>query len=257
MKRFYPIFLAFLTLMALPACAGSPIPGPAIGPGYHGTYRYKMTVCVDTPEGQKCGSAVREVFARDSTQQVVPGIGKGGCVTSVKGEAVVVDLGQRGKLFALLKDGRGSTDMAADLPAYTFPILGSPGGCLKDNIKHYENLEAKGPVDLQFHPLMVAFKDMTDPTSVQYVYGVEEYNEKSPGGGYDRLWRVKEDNFEKLFGKGVKLNSVTLEMTDEPVTRGVLKQLPSFNDSKHYMEWFNSLKYGNPLQVGPSDYYKK
>lgn len=59
-----------------------------------------MTITVDTPEGLKSGSAVREVFVQ--YQPGFMGVQAGGHAT-LRGEAVEVDLGARGKLFALMR----------------------------------------------------------------------------------------------------------------------------------------------------------
>ena len=70
-----------------------------------GSWRYRMVVVVETPEGEKVGQAVRQVNAqrsisilRDNAQRTY---------VSVIGEAVVVDLGKYGYLFALM-DSEGS-----------------------------------------------------------------------------------------------------------------------------------------------------
>ena len=69
----------------------------------HGSWNYKLTLVVQTPEGQVVGSAVRKVSAyRDPIiLQFLPSSSY--AHADVKGEAVVVNLGQRGVLFALLK----------------------------------------------------------------------------------------------------------------------------------------------------------
>ena len=64
-----------------------------------GTIRYRITVTVDTPSGPIKGSAVREVRVIDTPtfglDTVTPDM-------HMRGEAAVVDLGQRGLLFAWL-----------------------------------------------------------------------------------------------------------------------------------------------------------
>lgn len=66
------------------------------------TIRYRLTLAVNTPEGIKTGSGVIEV----TYAKAVRLLGSSAEITTgVKGEAVVVDLGKRGILFALLKEG--------------------------------------------------------------------------------------------------------------------------------------------------------
>ena len=54
------------------------------------------------------------------------------------------------------------------------------------------------------YPYFVRFKDIKDPKSVE---------------------QVDPDNLAKSFGTGVKLKSLTVQMTDEPVTVGIEKRL--------------------------------
>ena len=85
-------------------------------PGSGAAYRYRLTLDVETPEGAKTGSSVIEVRTWETHFE--------GKRTNheVRGQAVVVDLGARGLLFALLagrgeNGGLGSVDHAAYLPA--------------------------------------------------------------------------------------------------------------------------------------------
>src|SRR5690348_1790200 len=62
------------------------------------TYRYKLTVVVDTPEGPRTGCAVREVTAY-SEPHFLPQAG--GTSVKASGEAVIVDL-PNGKMLVVL-----------------------------------------------------------------------------------------------------------------------------------------------------------
>ncbi|MEZ0260944.1 MAG: hypothetical protein ACAH80_08040, partial [Alphaproteobacteria bacterium] len=183
-----------------------------------GTWRYKMTVTVATPEGIKTGSAVREVAVQlvpQITPEMKPSI-------TLAGEAVIVDLGERGILFALLK-GYKMTDHAKVLPFYVFPSAAVP--LEKDGLSFYSSLKA-GPkeVEPQFYPMFVHFRDTKDPKTVESLIEMEE----CPGRhAWPEPLCVKANHFEAMFGKGVYLKSVTLEMTDEAVTLGRLETLLS------------------------------
>ncbi len=168
----------------------------------HGSWNYKLTLVVDTPEGQVVGSAVRKVSAqRDPIiLQWIPASGYGHA--GVKGEAVVVDLGQRGVLFALLK---GNEDMAKGDALYmVFNEFPHEGGTTSKGIRYYRSLEGKKQLTFDNLPMLVRFRDMNDPKSVEL---------------------VDPNDLEKAFGKGVKLVSATLEMTDEGVTKGNIERL--------------------------------
>jgi hypothetical protein len=65
------------------------------------TWRYKITIEIETPEGIKTGSAVREVRAWKNAAKIInPDVAP--IEYEVIGEAVVVDLGKRGVLFGLI-----------------------------------------------------------------------------------------------------------------------------------------------------------
>ncbi|MBM3616925.1 MAG: hypothetical protein FJX23_00075 [Alphaproteobacteria bacterium] len=209
-------------------CLSAMLLSGCVGFGYSDTYNYRLTVKVETPEGIKSGSAVRKVTSRDNTSQhnLIVGL-SGGCSFRTKGEAVVVDLGTRGKVFAIL-GGSDPSNEAARLVYHTFENPHGPGGqCLKPAIKYYSNLKAKADLPVYLHPTFVTFADMNDPASAKYVYGVEPIKDKR--GKPLISWRerqVKEDNFAAFFGEGVKLHSITIEMTDDSVTEGIDKELP-------------------------------
>lgn len=160
-----------------------------------GSWRYKMTVTVETPEGIKTGSAVREITVKTGPA-LTP---ESHAIVEVKGEAVVVDLGQHGTLFTLL-DG----DDAYRVVFNVFPFGG--GGTTREGVEYYSHLKnAKASlVEKKNIPTMVTFKDIKDPKSVIAV---------------DRA------NLAGTFGTGVTLKDVTIEMTDEDMTWDVGKYL--------------------------------
>ncbi len=184
-----------------------------------GSWNYKVTVNVETPEGIKSGSAVRKVSF--VTQPIsLPDVGNP--AQDQKGEAVVVDLGERGLLFAPM-----NTD---DYHAVFAAFPHKKGGTTRSGIRYYRSLAPTEPVEmpLRVMPLLVKFKDIDNPKTVEavMVMGREEKPDV-PRDEQDIV--VKIDRFEKLFGKGVKLQSITIEMTDEPVTWGIEKYLPWLN----------------------------
>lgn len=198
-----------------------------------GTWRYKMTVAVETPEGLKTGSAVREISNSDSslafelTQSVNPG--------ELKGEAVVVDLGSRGKLFALLSGYKRGPDYAEDVVFDVFPYDG--GYSTAAGIRHYRSLkDAKATLTPTDYPVLVMFKDIKDPKTVTSVLEMETENQ-----GYPKQFRIKADHFEELFGKGVKLKEITIEMTDEKVTWGIVDQYLLQDFWERFRQWMISM----------------
>ena len=200
------------------------------------SWRYKITVTVETPEGEVSGSAVREM----SNSKPIIDLPDVGNPANMRGEAVVVDLGERGVLFALIGDG-------SDLEFYgTFPTP-NDGGSTPEGIKYYALLPVGTKADLgtDRYIKLVTFTDMDDPKSVALVYGkgVCAWAKEPPAecegvmksGTYTAVNR-----FEELFGEGVRLKGITLEITDEPVTWGVVDEwLPKTFKTEIKDNWRN------------------
>lgn len=185
-----------------------------------GTWRYKMTVNVDTPEGMKSGSAVREVtFKKDKSRnlQAVPDV-------SVKGEAVVVDLGKRGLVFATMKGYKSEQDYADQVVYAAFPLPADKRGYL---IPYYRDLkDAKATLTPTNYPVLVTFTDPGNPKTVMPLLSMET------DGKHPVTYLIKTDHCEELFGQGVNIHSIEMEMTDQPITWGIEQWLP----------WLSALK---------------
>jgi hypothetical protein len=140
--------------------------------------KYLTTITIETPEGTKQASGVREARW----------YGKG--YANFDGEAIVVDLGQRGVLFALPDTNSGYGISYHDI--VTFPLRDKPP------------IGVKYTLEPERYPSLVKFKNLNDPASSVTANG----------------------HMEELFGTGVRLKEITLETTTEPVTRILEKWLP-------------------------------
>ncbi len=216
-----------------------------------GTWRYKIIVNVDTPEGLKSGYAVREMS--NSRSKVELNLPQSIHPAKVKGEAVVVDLGKRGKLFALMSGYKYGPDHASTILYDVFPS--ESGGNSAAGIRFYRDLkEAHAVMTPEQYPMLVMFKDISDPKTVTPVMVIERDVSK----GWTQVeYKIKSDNFEKIFGTGVKLKEIIIEMTEEPVTWGVREVRPSYGPETGFMDWFKGLPYGDPRKIMPSDFYKE
>jgi hypothetical protein len=208
------------------------------GSKHYPDYRYRLSVEVDTPEGVKRGSSVIEVSTYVSGKYTIPDPGK--LFTKVRGDAVTVDLGTRGVMFALLRS-EYSVDWAAGVLSSVTPdpvLDPGPDQDKTGNVQlapdkddrysgldmHMKNiLKSKGVYDVpryyntilsrpkpgdahppSYYPIMVTFKDMSDPKSVT---------------------KVDPDALSATFGKGVSLKRITVERTQDPVTTGIQRRL--------------------------------
>ncbi len=160
--------------------------------------RYKMSIEVETPEGVKTGFAVREMgLSNNSVMR--PAVGQ------LRGEAVAVDLIGGQTLFALLTGTHGDVDYAMQIGGRAEVWGKSPGEPNKGPVELYPKapdtigLKRSDPL-----PMLVRFRDISDPTSVE---------------------RVDPDDLASSFGPGVWLKRITIEVTDDPVTTGIERRL--------------------------------
>ena len=217
------------------------------------SWKYKMTVVVETPEGDYSGSAVRQI-----TNSVPPiDLPDAGNPADLKGEAVVVDLGERGVLFAILTDDtRRQFYRAFPLPGKT----NSAGATTAEGIRYHNNLPigAKGKINMDEHRTkFVTFIDMDNPKSVTPVLTwILNRAKNHPRGGY---YEIKENRIEEIFGEGVRIKDITIEITNDPIEWGIVDQhLPKgfqdmldnwaelSNKEKHRIGSLNGFKQGEP-----------
>ena len=174
---------------------------------YFEPIRYRLTVNVETQYGIKAGSSVIETIWD-----------RGLSGATVHGEAVAVDLPNGQVLFVLLRTAN-DVDWASRVPGVQIPKdqtpptnadereaeVGRQVAWLRANREVHYLWGGSVPKDqAQYLPYFVRFKDVKDPKSVEL---------------------VDPDNLAKSFGAGVKLKSLTVQMTDEPVTMGIEKRL--------------------------------
>ena len=194
------------------------------------TVRYRLTLEAQVDGEPRTGSGVIEVtYAKQSRFA-----GQRPGIETFRGEAVVLDLGQRGALFGLLT---ADTDARSVPETIILRAFGFPGGVLPGpvdaGLRQLQHLSGSRELPLTSLPLLVRFRDLNDPMTVE---------------------RVDPLNIGKSFGAGARLIRATLEIvpagiwplnslgiTGEPITRGVYQRLP----------WLEALK-GNYLHGGGS-----
>lgn len=173
--------------------------------------RYRMTVVIDTPDGERSGSSVIEasISQGPSFGPDAPGISHG-----LKGEAIAVELPGGKVMFALLapQDGSDPTGYHVYLferavkrdPAlaaqFDPTVLGDWRQFWPEVRRRKLGIELRQPD----YPMLVTFGDMGDPTSVKL---------------------VDPDDLAATFGEGVSLKRITVQITDDPVTTGIEQRL--------------------------------
>lgn len=115
----------------------------------------------------------------------------------LKGEAVILDMGNGRTAYFVLKD-------------YVHDILNgydvAPSAGSVDETSFDKLRAASGVIDVprKRYPKIAAFKNETDPTTV---------------------YEVDPDDFAAAFGPGVELKGLTLELVDEPATNRIKDRL--------------------------------
>ncbi len=182
------LVLLFLILTLLAACSKT----------Y--SWNQKLTVTVMTPAGEVSASSVVEVTKVSSTGKFILPEARG-VKSKLRGEAVVLEVTPGKYLFVLL-------DGVDDLAHFVFPQIpyehsSEFGRWARQIAKH----RGSGIVPREKYPLMVTFEDAGDPASVR---------------------SVNPDDLASRFGPGVSLAELTLDITDEPTTRGPVERVLSW-----------------------------
>lgn len=160
-------------------------------------YRFKMTIEVETPEGNRSGSSVYEVTAQN-LHALSPD--EADRRWSTKGEAVAVDLPGGVTLFGLLKTGAMHGDMASLSMAALDPAFNNDVVESAERIATGQGIISPAIVKQSDYPMLVWFRDVKDPRSVLQV------------DPYDLV---------ASFGAGYRLKSITVQLTNEPVSTGI------------------------------------
>jgi hypothetical protein len=205
------------------------------GCGRSAIYRYKLTLSLDTPDGVKTGFNVVEVNYFEVS------IPARGVAHKISGQGIYIDLGPgRRPLIALLTSARRQDQAAKDIrwdedvPTRIFVRQCLGLGANYDRIDAATAINGCttpfeiSPSDL---PDLVTFDDVNDPNSVRM---------------------VEPDHLNASLGPGVSWLSMTLEATDEPLSKGIDKKLPWLNDD-HVIIQISGTKdfHGLPIVVNP------
>jgi hypothetical protein len=212
------VVLLILCAAALCACQGR-----------SATYRYKLTLSLDTPDGAKTGFNVVEVDYRTIS---IPEQGEPHKTT---GRALYVDLGPgRRPLIALLTHIRRADERPNDIHwLEDDPIRILARVCLDvtaiyswiDVASKFDACKRPFPITTADLPDLVTFADVNNPKSVML---------------------VDPNNLAGTLGPGVAWRSMTLQATDEPLTKGIENHLLWLRHYAHLIpiKEINSFDYG-------------
>ena len=181
--------------------------------GRDDVYRFRVTVEVQTPQGVRTGSSVWQISPHVEAHPMAGS----GVQLAFRGEAVAVDLPDGQTLFALMTGADGNGEYAQRMPgnALFSPLASDPPGTTPSGFRKsaelYPNaIRTVGLVNSgDALPMLVQFRDIRDPMSVE---------------------KVDPTNLAGKFGPGVALKRIVIETTDDPVTTGIEKRLGWLSD---------------------------
>ena len=173
-------------------------------------------------DGEKVeGSSVMELTYTRISQSLM---GMGGS-TTLKAEALVLDLKNRGTVFVLPCKVNVDGTLSEVYEHYvmgSFGVEEPVGGMTDQGLAKLR--KTQGRVPFRYYdtywkrsnpPLFVAFKNEADPRSI---------------------YRVDEQRLDLAFGPGVRLLGIELETTDAPLTHVLAKRLP-WLDQGNNINW--------------------
>lgn len=211
------IFLGIIVLVCLTYKASYP------------TYSWnqKLTVEIETPEGDVSSSSVVKVIADVKVTLGLPEVAR--MIYVVQGEATFIELPNQKHLFVLLGDYGDEVAMAHN--SFKEDLLGDVNARVTDNKDYISRISKhKGvsvPLMRDRYPLFVTFDDINDPASLK---------------------EVDPDDLASVFGEGYNLTSVMIEITDEDVSEGSVKRVLTWYDNLSVPIGGKSRRnYGDPL----------
>ena len=225
------VALASLALLVLAGCDffNSSLP----------TYRYRLTIEVDTPQGLRTGSSVAEVH---TTKQGTWNIDSPGVINSVVfGEAVAVDLPNGQTLFAVLSDNWsmhiGRAFEASVPPTGVIDLRARTKAMRADRALRTlpdwsDSKRTRNDPGIRIYPLLVRFRDIADPASVE---------------------EVPYDNLAASFGEGYALRRMTVQRTRDRITTGIEQRLPWLEDLRNRHVRLNGSMSGAIMNDEPSN----
>ena len=176
------------------------------------SYRFRMTVEVETPQGLKTGSGVLQMNGVVNTKLTAEERSGG---AGLQGQAVIVDLPD-GPVFVLLSNVANRELFPVAVTTALAPVPDTEKDWNAGFMASVQRLARARPgefkADLHYEPMMVRFRNINDPKSVELV---------DPNAiSVKRIW---------------------VETTDAPLTTGIEKRLRWLH---HYRDW---LEVGNKL----------
>ena len=127
------------------------------------TIRYRLTLDADVDGKPATGSGVVEVTYR-ANPRILGASAE--YVTEVRGEAVALDLGKQGTLYALLTRGSHVRSSPEDIVPVLFGV--TTGGIGPEDFSAIRALSGRRNLPFEFLPALVRFDDQSNPSTAKF-----------------------------------------------------------------------------------------
>jgi hypothetical protein len=184
------LFVLLLALLSLSACTRDEY------------WNQRLTLVIDTPTGPVTGSVVQRIDWQAATglyKTAFQGVDPSQTSIRVTGEALAVEVAPGRWLFALLKGDQGWQGEPGSNAGYAIAV---PLGQFAAILAYPKDKPV--PLPPEAWPMLVTFDDITKPETVQ---------------------RVDPADLTAAFGEGMRLEMVTLEITEDLATEGQVDSL--------------------------------
>jgi hypothetical protein len=219
------------------------------------SYRYRLTLVFDTPDGPKSGSSIHEVKLVDGRHPSILWGSLGGLGIYLKAEAVFVDLGRNKNAVMILYgdpfNGEvGLINIAAR--ALGQNVFGSVVASLAAAIRTARNNGAVFELPRAEVNTIIAFRDLSKSESAEVIFAPKVIANPS-NDGPTNIRRVELDRVTEAFGKGYSFKNAQVEFVSPgfwPFNAWPIAELnvpfpqfafgtPLTNVRANYLPWWN------------------
>jgi hypothetical protein len=167
-------------------------------------WNQRLSLVIETPTGPVTRSVVQRIDwqgTRGLYKSLMSGIDGSSASVKVTGEALAIEVVPGRWLFALLKGGSGWQGEPGLNAGFAIAVPRGHFAKSAEGVGEIVGFPKDTPVELtpEAWPMLVTFEDITQPETVR---------------------EVDPENLAAVFGEGVRLKGVTLEITEEAVTEG-------------------------------------
>lgn len=192
------------------------------------SYRYRMTVHVDTPAGPRSGSSVIEVAYAPSGPLSAAAFRQ-----EIRGEAVAVDLPGGATLFALLSSHEDRESGAGHYAPWAYARALPYGYDWKEGVEILVRQTEPAVLPAEHVPTLIRFRNPRDARTIEV---------------------LDPSDLEASFGPGTRLDRVEIRITQDPVTSADRGRLPDLGEGSGFHEWANGLHRDDRRKIYRSDY---